>query len=81
MGHPWKIKKIEKAFNDLLDTCSGGANEKFVPFMFLVMEMDRKAGDGDMDALRVVDPLFQINRLIDVAVKLDRDSRRKKDKT
>ena len=74
-GHKWQIKAVGEAFTDLLDTFSGGANDRFVPFLFLIREMDRRAADGDVDAFKILDILLQLHKLINTAVKLDRKAR------
>jgi hypothetical protein len=65
MGHEWKNKKNQEAFDNILDTY-GGENTKFAPFMFFIRDMDQRE-DGDSAASQLLDLMRKFSKLIDAA--------------
>lgn len=68
-GYKWKLPKVEKAFNDLLDVFSGGDNTRFVNFLSLVRDLDTQASNGDAASIELLNVIIKMSKLIDAAQK------------
>ncbi len=67
----WKIKEFGEAFENIRETFSSEGIIKFTYFLMLIKELDKKAKNGNRDALEIIKSFMQVSHLIDVAVKIN----------
>lgn len=67
--YEWQSKKAGEAFDHILDTFSGG-NTDFAAFMFLMREMDKRAAQGDLEAIQILNIMNGFSKLIKTANKV-----------
>lgn len=60
--------ETKTALSNILD-CFSGADASFYKLMLLCIELDKKAADGDIAAIQVLDCVIKLDRLIDIANK------------
>jgi hypothetical protein len=65
----FKSSELESAFNNIMDTFSGGDNTAFVSFLFMLRELDRQALEGDGPAQKLINEVVKFSRFIDVSQK------------
>jgi len=63
----FKSSQLESAFNNIIDTFSGGDNTAFVNFLFLLRQLDTQAKDGDKAAQELINQVIRFSRFIDIA--------------
>jgi hypothetical protein len=68
-GHQYCDPQVELALRNIIDTFSGGNNINFVAFLAVLRDMDAKAAQGDMPAIKILKIITDFSRLIDVFVK------------
>jgi hypothetical protein len=64
-----KSSELESAFNNIMDTFSGGNNTAFIHLLFLLQSLDFQANNGDNTAQELLNLVIRFSRFIDVAQK------------